>query len=225
MEKYIPLIQKCPLFAHIDTHNLPAMLHCIGANVQHYKKNQDIFSEGAPATHIGVILSGQVQIVRIDYYGNRSIVANLGTSHIFGESFACAGIAALPVSVTATCDSTVLLMNCQRILKTCSNACTFHSQIIYNLMKVVATKNIMFNQKIEITSKRSTREKLIAFLLAEATRHQSDSFTIPYDRQALADYLGVERSGLSMEISKLRNAGLIEADKNRFHICKDLSDY
>lgn len=225
MEKYVKDLKLCPLFDNIETHHLLTMLNCLGAKIVRYKKNQNIFTEGNPATHLGIVLTGQVQIIRIDYYGNRSIVAKLGPSHLFGESFACAGIDALPINVTATCDTTVLLINCQHILKTCNNACAFHSQIIFNLMKVVATKNIMFNQKIEITSKRSTKEKLIAFLLAEATKHQSNSFVIPFDRQELADYLGVERSGLSSEISKLRNAGLIEANKNCFRICKELTDY
>ena len=89
-------------------------------------------------------------------------------------------------------------------------------------MKILASKNIFFHQKIEITSKRSTKEKLIAFLLTEAKAHQSDSFTIPYNRQELADYLGVDRSGLSSEISKLQKAGLIESNRNKFRICKNL---
>lgn len=222
MEKYVSILVKCPLFKNMEIQQLLSMLQCLNAKIQHYQKNQTIFKEGNPATHIGVVLSGQVQITKIDYYGNRSIVTTIDSSQIFGESFACADVSSLPLTVMATCDTTILLIDAHRILTTCSNACAFHSQIIFNLMKIIAAKNIFYNQKIEITSKRSTREKLIAFLLAEAKAHQSDSFSIPYNRQELADYLGVDRSGLSSEISKLQRAGLIESNRNKFRICKNL---
>ena len=99
---------------------------------------------------------------------------------------------------------------------TCSSACAFHSRIIFNLLRLVANKNLIFDQKIQITSKRTTWEKLMAFLLNQAKIQGSSSFTIPYDRQELADYLEVDRSGLSAEISKLRKEKIIESEKNRF---------
>lgn len=222
MKKYFECLKKCSLFDDIADDNLSVMLGCLGAKIQHYTKNQTILTEGEPAKYIGVILSGSAQIVQIDYYGNRSIIANVDPAQLFGESFACAGIKVLPVNVVASSDTEVMLIDCRRILSLCSNSCAFHNQMIYNLMKVVATKNIIFNQKIAITSKRSTKEKLIAYLLAEAKKNQSDSFTIPYDRQELADYLGVERSGLSVEISKLKNTGMIEANKKHFKINENM---
>lgn len=222
MEKYVSILRKCPMFANIEHHQLLSMLHCLNGKIQHYEKNQTIFKEGTAASYIGVVLSGQAQIIRIDYYGNRNILTTIEPAQLFGESFACAGITSLPIHIIATCSTDVLLVDCQRILTTCKNACTFHSQIIFNLMKIVASKNIFLHQKLEITSKRSTREKLIAFLLTEAKAHQSDSFTIPYNRQELADYLGVDRSGLSSEISKLQKDGLIESYRNKFRICKNL---
>ena len=123
---------------------------------------------------------------------------------------------ALPISVVADEDSTVLLMDCRRITTTCSSACSFHSRIIYNLLRLVAMKNLVFDQKIQVTSKRSTRDKLMAFLLHQAKLQNSSSFTIPYDRQELADYLEVDRSGLSAEISKLRREGILESQRNHF---------
>lgn len=224
MEKYIDVIKKCPLFKDINSNHLLAMLKCLGAQIQSFTKNQDIMCEGTPATHIGIVLSGQAQLIQIDYYGNRNIITCIEPAQLFGESFACAETESLPINVTATCDTDILLINCRRITQACSNACSFHSQIIFNLMKVVATKNLLFNQKIEITSKRSTKEKLIAFLLNEAKKNQSNSFTIPYDRQELADYLGVERSGLSSEIGKLRKAGFIEDNKKNFTILQKLTN-
>ena len=220
MKNFIPILKKCSLFHNINEADLLPMLGCLNARLQHYHKNQEVLSTGTPARYFGIVLKGQVQIVQTDYYGNRHIIGHIGDAQLFGESFACSAITELPVTVTASCDTDILLVDCQRILKTCSNACSFHNQIIYNLMQVLATKNLMFNQKLEIISKRSTREKLITFLLQEATRQNNDSFSIPYNRQELADYLGVDRSGLSSEIGKLVKEGLIETNRNWFHILR-----
>ena len=124
----------------------------------------------------------------------------------------------MPVSVVAPVDCTCLLIDCKRITESCTNACEFHNRVIFNLLRIVANKTILFDQKIEVTSKRSTREKLMAYLLNVAKTKGSDEFIIPYDRQQLADYLEVDRSGLSSEISKLKKEGIIDCEKNRFVI-------
>lgn len=218
MKNYIPALKKCGLFEEIEEENLTAMLDCLGAKVFSVKKDMTIFCEGTPAKYIGLILSGAVQMVQDDFYGNRSIVTSIGENGLFGESFACAGITSLPVSFIASKDCEIMLIDCKRITNTCCNACSFHKQVIFNLLHLVARKNLDFHQKIEITSKRTTREKIMTYLLSVAKQEQSNSFTIPYDRQALADYLGVERSAMSAEIGKLRKEGLIECQKSNFTI-------
>ena len=218
MKKYIPVLKKCGLFEEIEEENLTAMLDCLGAKVFSVKKDMTIFQEGTPAKYIGLILSGAVQMVQDNFYGNRSIVTSIGENGLFGESFACAGITSLPVSFIASKDCEIMLIDCKRITNTCCNACSFHKQVIFNLLHLVARKNLDFHQKIEITSKRSTKEKLMTYLLSVAKQTGSSSFTIPYDRQALADYLGVERSAMSAEIGKLRKEGIIECQKSHFTI-------
>jgi len=216
MKDFYPVLERCALFEGIRMVDLQAMLGCIGGRVQEAAKGQYVFREGDPAIYVGMVLSGSVQLVREDYYGNRSIVAHIGPGQLFGETYACANVAALPVNVMADVESRVLLMDCRRITTTCSSACAFHNRIIFNLLRLVATKNLVFDQKIQITSQRTTREKLMAYLLNQAKLQGSSSFTIPYDRQGLADYLEVDRSGLSAEISKLRKEGVLESEKNRF---------
>lgn len=218
MEAFHPVMEKCALFDGIRMEDLSAMLGCIGGRRISASKGQLIFQEGDPATYVGMVLSGAVRLIREDYYGNRSIVAHIGPAELFGETYACAGVDALPISVIADADSEVLLMDCRRITVSCSHACAFHSRIIFNLLRLVANKNLVFDQKIQITSKRSTREKLMAFLLNQAKLQNSNEFDIPYDRQELADYLEVDRSGLSSEISKLRREGILESEKNRFRL-------
>ena len=216
MKEFTSVIQRCPLFEGIRVEDLSAMLGCIGGRTVEAPKGHSICREGDPATHVGMVLSGAVRLVREDYYGNRSIVAHIGPGELFGETYACAGVASLPVSMVADEDSRVLLMDCRRITTTCSSACAFHSRIIYNLLRLVALKNLVFDQKIQVTSQRTTREKLMTYLLTQAKLQGSSSFTIPYDRQELADYLEVDRSGLSAEISKLRKEKVLESEKNRF---------
>lgn len=216
MEKFHPILARCALFEGIQKEDLLAMMGCIGGHAVDVSKGKPIFQEGDPATHVGMVLSGAVRIERADYYGNRSIIAHLGPAELFGETYACAGVSALPVSIIADADSRVLLMDCRRITISCSSACAFHSRIIQNLLRLVAVKNMVYDQKIQITSRRTTREKLMAYLLHEAKLQGSKTITIPYDRQELADYLEVDRSGLSAEIGKLRREGILESRKSKF---------
>ena len=216
MEEFLPVLQKCTLFEGIRREDLMPMLSCLGAKVTYYKKNQIIFSEGEDARFVGIVLRGSVQIVKEDYHGHRSIVSHMAEGDLFCESFACAGVKVLPVSVVAAEDAAVIFIDSRRICVSCSNACAFHSRTIQNLLKVVSERNLQFHQQMEITGKRTTREKLMAYLLSEAKRAGADSFTIPYDRQALADFLQVERSAMSAEIGKLRKEGVLESRKNQF---------
>lgn len=216
MKNFFPVLEKCTLFAGIRREDFGGMLGCLGARVMSAKKNQVIFAEGEQAHNVGIVLTGSVQIIKEDFYGNRSIVARIEPAELFGESFACAGISMLPVSVIAVQDSQIMIIDCRCITVSCTNACVFHSRMIFNLLRVVAAKNLVFNQKIEIISKRTTREKLMAYLMNQAKLQGKNTFTIPYDRQALADYLAVERSAMSAEISKLRKEGIIECEKSRF---------
>lgn len=216
MKKHFKILRQCLLFDGINDENLLPMLNCLGAEQKKYDKNQIIFAEGSIAERFGILLSGEAQIVRVDYYGNRSLVGRVGRGELFGEAFACAEVKNLPVDVIATEDCEVLLVDVKRVTQTCCNACEFHNRIIYNLMKIVAAKNLSFHRKLEIISGRTTRDKLMNYLLFEAKRAGSDSFEIPYDRQELADYLEVDRSGLSAEISKLRREGVLESVKNKF---------
>lgn len=222
MKEYLSILGKCSLFNGIAEDEYAAMLPCLGAQVKKYQKNEYIFSEGNAARFVGIVLSGQVQIIKQDFYGNRTIVASIAPAELFGESFACAGVEAIPVSAVASENTTVMLIDCRRITQSCSNACSFHSRMILNLLHVMAAKNLIFNQKIEILSKRTTQEKLMTYLLDQAKRAGSNSFTIPFDRQALADFLGVERSALSAEISKLRKEGKLISEKSQFTLPPEL---
>lgn len=218
MKKNYSALEKCPLFSGITEGNLYALLDCLGVKVAEYSKNQTVFCEGDEAKYLGIVLTGEVQIARTGMLGNRTILATVGPSQLFGEAFACAGLTEILVSVVASKDCEVMLIDAKRITQSCTNACSFHSKLIFNLLKVVAKKNILFHEKIEVTSKRTTHEKLMTYLLLQAKKAGSNTFSIPYNRQELADYLEVERSGLSSEISKMRKEGIIESRRNLFKL-------
>lgn len=216
MKDFFDILRKCPLFDRVGDESLNEMLGCLNAKECSYKKGDAVFAEGDKAKYLGIVLEGSVQLVRVDYYGNRSILTNIEPPQLFGEAFACAGLKSLPVDAVASADTRILLLDAQRITRPCGNACPCHGQTILNLLHIVAKKNLVLHQKIEITSKRSTREKLMTYLLLQAKRAKSHTFTVPYDRQELADYLEVDRSGLSAEISKLRNEKVLECRRSTF---------
>ena len=216
MKDFFDILRECPLFDRIGDESLKEMLGCLNAKERSYKKGDAVFAEGDKAKYLGIVLEGSVQLVRVDYYGNRSILANIEPPQLFGEAFACAGLKSLPVDAVAAADTKILLLDAQRIARPCGNACPCHGQTILNLLHIVAKKNLVLHQKIEITSKRSTREKLMTYLLLQAKNAKSHTFTIPYDRQERADYLEVDRSGLSAEISKLRNEKVLECRRSTF---------
>ena len=218
MKKYLNILKKCPLFENIEEENLLRMLVCLGARVEYFDKKYTVFSEGSPAKCLGIVLSGSVQTVQIDFDGNRSILGEMNASEIFAEAFACAEVTALPVSIIMNEPGEIMLIECSHVLHTCDNHCGFHQQLIFNLMKDLALKTLFFHQRMEITSKRTTREKLLAYLHSQAKKTGSFSFEIPFDRQELADFLEVDRSGLSSEIGKLKKEGIIQAEKNKFTI-------
>ena len=216
MKDFFDILRECPLFDRIGDESLKEMLGCLNAKERSYKKGDAVFAEGDKAKYLGIVLEGSVQLVRVDYYGNRSILANIEPPQLFGEAFACAGLKPLPVDAVAAADTRIRLLDAQRIARPCGNACPCHGQTILNLLHIVAMKNLVLHQKIEITSKRSTREKLMTYLLLQAKKAKSHTFTVPYDRQELADYLEVDRSGLSAQISKLRNEKVLECRRSTF---------
>lgn len=218
MKKYLEVLKKCSLFSDIAEDDLLRMLSCLGAKVDFYDKKYTVFAEGNRVRHIGIVLSGSVQVVQVDFYGNRSIIDTLGKGELVAEAFACGEVESIPVSVVVNEPSEIMLIDASHILHTCSNGCGFHHKLIYNLMKGLAEKNIAFHQKLEVTSKRTTRDKLMTYLMIQAKKSGDNRFDIPFDRQELADFLEVDRSGLSTELGKLKKEGVLRCQKNHFEL-------
>lgn len=218
MTQYVPVLKICPLFCGIEERDLSSMLDCLQARVKTYPKGRAVLALGSPATVTGVVLKGAVHVCRVDAEGNRTVLAALGPGDLFGEAYACAGTISLPVSVWAEVESTVLLLGIGKVMTVCSSACAFHQILVKNLMCVLAEKNIFLTGKMEHLAKRTLREKLLSYLGEQAALQEGGSFTVPFDRQGLADYLCTDRSALSRELGRLREEGILDCYKNRFRL-------
>ena len=217
MENYIKNLSKCLLFNGIKTQELTALLGCMQSKVIEFDKNKTVMQEGKVFDKLGILLEGNLQVVQYDYLGNRTIISTVEPLQIFGEAFSYVKTK-FPMNVETTEKSKVLFLISDRISNPCPNGCVFHKQLINNLLHILAHKNVNLTQKIECMSKRTTKEKLLTFLTLESIKQNSKEFYISYDRQSLADYLGVERSAMSAELGKLRKDGVIECEKNWFKL-------
>ena len=211
-------LKQCSLFLGIDEFQLPSLLECLNVLTRKYNKDDFVFLAGDKAIAVGVVLSGGVRILQEDFWGNRTILAHVPPGGLFGEAFSCADQIALPVSVAASETSEVMTFDYQRIVTTCSTACCFHTKLIMNMMRILAEKNIQLTRKLEHLSKRTTREKLLSFLSAQAVLTKRTKVEIPFNKTELAEYLCVDRSALSRELSAMRDEGLIQYDKKSFEL-------
>ena len=218
MKNYFSVLSASPLFSGISEAEVTAMLACLRAETKAFPKDAFLLRAGDTAGAIGLVLSGSVLIVQEDIWGNRNILSKAGPGQTFAAAFACAPGAALNASVVAEQPVTVLFLDVQRILNVCPSACAHHSRIIRNLLRELAEKSLRFSEKLTHMGQRTTRAKLLSYLSAEAQRLGAYEFDIPFSRQQLADYLGVERSGLSLELGKLQREGLLDFHKSHFRL-------
>jgi CRP-like cAMP-binding protein len=223
MNKFLEKDMETELFSGIEPEALRVTLACLGARVRAYKKDDIILLAGDPAENVGIVLEGQVTVSRQDYYGGSHMLARLGRGELFSEVFVCAGVPRSPVTVSSDGESEILFISFGRIKNCCSNACGAHSSLIENMLGILARKAMAQNFKIELLSERSIRGRLEAYLMSVMKERGAGTFDIPFSRHELADFLRVDRSALSNELSKMRDEGLIRFDKNRFEILASLS--
>ena len=191
MEHHLPLIGRSPLFANIDAADLAPMLQCLGARKRTFPKGSYLFRVGDRTTAMGIMLEGSVRLEKEDYWGNRSILASFGPGQSFAEVYACEPDLAFDINVVAAEDATVLFLDIGRVTR-----------------------------KIEHTTKRTTRAKLLSYLSDQAEAAHASRFVIPFDRQELADYLSVDRSAMCAELSRMKRDGLIDYNRNQFEIVR-----
>ena len=205
-----PCMTSSPLFRDISPADLASLLDCLDARERAYEKGAWLLRRGEWTDRLGLVLSGTVHILREDFWGSRSIVGLAGPGEIFAESYALAG-EPLEVSVLAASDARVLFLRVETALTGCG-------QLTRNLTALLAEKNLTLTRKMRHMARRTTREKLLSYLSAQALRSGGPEFDIPMDRQQLADYLAVDRSAMSAALGKLRDEGVLEFRKNHFRL-------
>ena len=216
MKEFLPVIRSSSLFSGISETELTAMLSCLETREERFPKDTFLLRAGDTAESIGLVLSGSVLVVQEDIWGNRNILSKAGPGQTFAAAYACAPGSLLNVSVLAETPVTAMFLNVKRVLNVCPSACEHHSRIIRNLLGELAEKNLRFSEKLTHMGQRTTRAKLMSYFSAEAQRLGTYEFDIPFSRQQLADYLAVERSGLSLELGKMRSEGLLDFHKSHF---------
>lgn len=215
MKEYLNILADTGLFRDIDTADLEELLKCLGAEIKTIGKSEIVLLNGDKPESIGIVLSGQLHVVREDTDGNRSILAAITPGDIFGEALCCADVPESPVTVLADTASLVMLLRFSHILNTCSNSCAFHTRLIANMLRLIANKNLLLQDRMEIISLKSIRAKVTRYLESFSPVRGLE-FYIPFNREELADFLCVERSALSHELARMKKDGLIEYKKNRF---------
>ena len=217
-ERSLKTLSQCKLFSGCTYDEIEELLYIFSAHQQRYRKGEFVLHSGDRTNQLGILLSGHALILQEDWWGNRNILHDVQVSGTFGESFACVKGSTLTVSVTVDMDSEVMFMNMDSILSSTGHRA--QSKVIRNFISDIAMKNLRFSEKLRHLGGRTTRAKLLSYLSAEAERHHSDSFDIPFSRQTLADYLFVDRSGLSNELMKMQREGLLRTEKNHFELLK-----
>ena len=211
-------ISKTVLFQGTRPEDAEAMLKCLEAREKQFQKDETIYYVGDRVSELGLVLSGSVLIENDDIWGNRSILDRIGPGQIFAETYACVPGEKLLVTVTAAEKTEVLFLNVGKILRVCTNACSFHARLIRNLLTLSARKNLNLSRRIFHTSAKSIRGRLLSYLSWQAVKQGSREFDIPFNRQQLADYLGVDRSAMSAELGKMKREGLIQVDRSHFRM-------
>ena len=217
MENAVKTVQS-PLFAGIDPSDMEGMLGCIGYHVREFQKGEIVAFEEENINHVGVVLSGAVDMIKEDVWGNRTMLLRTYPQDVFGETFACGEDSLSVVTFTASQDSKVLFLSFCRVMHTCTHACAFHQTLIENMVRIIARKNRELMRKVEVISKKSLREKILAYLSIQAQSQGKKRFEIPLGRVEWAEYLCADRSALTRELAKMKEEGIIEYHRNTFEL-------
>lgn len=216
MEKYFNQIKNSPLFFGMNEDELRGILECFNARLKSYEAGEMIIRQSDVITNLYLVLEGEVNIEKDTYWGRRIIISKLGVNDNIAMSFVACKAVESTIDAVAAENTKLLVLNYEKCTSMCQNACARHKVLINNMFEILAKENLELLQKIENVSQKSIRDKLLTYLSNEARKNKNNSFEIPFNRQDLADYLNIDRSAMSFELSKLQKEGLIQYEKNRF---------
>jgi cAMP-binding proteins - catabolite gene activator and regulatory subunit of cAMP-dependent protein kinases len=221
MKEHKLLLQESLLFSGISEEDVKQLVECLSFQKKTIACDTYVFRAEDPIKYIYLIGSGSMHIVDEDFWGNRTIVETMEKHTLFGEAYVLSKTERYLVSVVAAEDSIVFEIDPVSLFELCSKGCSYHIKLLNNTMCILSEKIVRLTGKLRHVVQRTTREKILSYLSQCGVQAQSTSFYIPYSRQQLADYLCVDRSALSHELSKLHNQGVIRYRKNYFELQLD----
>lgn len=210
---------KLPLFIGINKEEIDNLQIDVCIRKAKYNKNDIIFHSGEKVKEIGVVLSGSVMIENIDIWGNKSILSKIEARQIFAETYALCNE---PIMVDVVCQekSEILFINLQELLENMEANCQLYTKLLKNLLLMTAQKNMVLSNRIFCTTSKSARSRILTYLSSEALKNGSIEFSLPFNRQQMADYLNLDRSALSKELCRMRDEGILSFNKNNFKLIK-----
>lgn len=212
----IHILEKHPLFAGLDEQAVNTMITCHKPVIKTYDHGEVIFFEGESLDSFGIVIAGSIHLIKADYFGNETIIKRMKTGDSFGEAIALQNHAKTRVRVVTAQKTTVAFFAINDFLTMCNTPCTAHQRVHQNLMQMLASKLIDLQDKLDVLSKRSIRDKVLDYLMQ---RHQETGdalINVEFTRQELADYLRVNRSALGRELKHMQEEGIIRIDRNAF---------
>ena len=215
MENYLPLLQSTSLFAGLEAESLRVLLGNMGAVLRTYSRGETLVLAGQTNRRVGVVLSGTIQAYRPAPGGTHLPITHMGAGGVFGDVLGGSSLAS-PVTVVAECPCEVLLLPYDRLLQPGSDPA--RQQVLQNLVRTISDKYFLLSRRVDLLVMKTLRAKVCAYLLSEAEQQGSMTFTIPYSRIQLADYLNCDRSALSRELSLMQRDGLLETYRSSFKI-------
>ena len=205
-----------PLFRNLAPEDLEAMLGCLSAREISPRRGDFIMRSPGEHPLMGVVLEGEVEMISEDYFGKKSLLTVLPVGSIFGESYTCVKARNRTIAYQARTHCRVLLLDYERILHACKLVCRFHHRMIENMVELIAEKNLVLVEKLEVVSRTTIREKLLTYLARQAKAAGSRTFTIPISRTALAEYLCTDRAAMTRELTRMKEEGLLDYYKRTF---------
>lgn len=211
MEQYNrkKVFSQCPLFRGLSDIQQEFIVAQIFAREKEYEKGEVIFQTGEKIWEFGIIMRGKVTVIKEDYNGNQVILAHLEMGDIFAEAFVFSS-EIMTVTVMAESDCEILFLDQRQVLSV--------PELTENLLRIFAGKNVFLTERIEHLSRRTMKEKVLSYLADCARKAGSNRFSVPFNRQEMADYLAVDRSALSAVLSKLKKEEKIDYWKNEFYL-------
>lgn len=218
MNEYIDTLKDTSLFSGIEPQEIDGLLKCLSTRHVQYAKGGYIIEEGDKVYDFGIILSGHGRAIKWDSSGRLIIISLLKAGSEIGVILAASLDHKSPVTVQAQDDVSVLQIPFERVLARCEKGCPWHGRLLRNYINLVAEKGLVLHERINCLLRPTIREKILTYLWCVSRDQQKRTFTIPMNRNAMAEYLNVERSALSRELSYMKRDGIIDYHKNMFRL-------